>query len=212
MWQMDDITPDALAMLEDVEGGESLDALAAALIKLAVCVSVTSLDRESIRRAIADCRVVGGDTPQIQEIIALVSGLGMHALMVSAPMLLTEKETAEHPLDAKQQALFDRYVGKSTYWAEFEREVPGFLGALLRISPEGFAAFFDYCAVPWATRFVPAITKELAAMACDAAPTHRFGPGFRLHLRNAKKLGAGRLMILQALAIASAAPAHNGVA
>jgi alkylhydroperoxidase/carboxymuconolactone decarboxylase family protein YurZ len=212
MWHLDDITPLALSMLEDVEEGASLDAFSAAMIKLAVSVSVTSLNPDCIRLAIAECRTAGCDIAQIQEVIALVSGLGMHALMVSATMLVTEDEKLAPPLDTKRQALWDRYVGTTAYWDEFDREVPGFLLALLRVSPEGFAGFFEYCAIPWATRLVPALTKELAAMACDASPTHRFGPGFRLHLRNAKKLGAGRQMILQALAIARSAPAHDGVA
>jgi alkylhydroperoxidase/carboxymuconolactone decarboxylase family protein YurZ len=52
--------------------------------------------------------------------------------------------------------------------------------------------------------------KELAAIACDAAPSHRFRPGFRVHLKNAIKLGLGRIAIFQALDIAAAAPAHPG--
>jgi alkylhydroperoxidase/carboxymuconolactone decarboxylase family protein YurZ len=55
------------------------------------------------------------------------------------------------------------------------------------------------------------VTKELIAMAVDATPTHRFAPGFRLHLANALQLGASRGEVEHSLDIAAAAPAHSGV-
>jgi alkylhydroperoxidase/carboxymuconolactone decarboxylase family protein YurZ len=57
---------------------------------------------------------------------------------------------------------------------------------------------------------VRARTKELVALACDASPTHRFRPGFRVHLKNAILLGVGRRAIEQTLDIAAAAPGHGG--
>jgi hypothetical protein len=113
------------------------------------------------------------------------------------------------PLDA---GLWQRTVGADRYWAGVETELPGFLEALLRLSPAAFQGFVAYCAIPWSTRHVGALTKELVAMACDATPAHRFGPGFRLHLKNALKLGAGRAAVLATLRIAAAAPEHEGVA
>ncbi|MCY1311013.1 hypothetical protein D9M70_612650 [compost metagenome] len=93
-----------------------------------------------------------------------------------------------------------------------EQQVPGFLDALLRQSPEAFEAFFKYCAVPWKTAALRAYLKELISLAVDAAPSHRFMPGLRLHLANAVQLGVGRKAILQALAIAADAPLHRGIA
>jgi hypothetical protein len=81
---------------------------------------------------------------------------------------------------------------------------------MLLLSTDQFIAFFEYCAVPWKSRQVRAKVKELTAMACDATPAHRFLPGFRLHLANAVALGAGRLAIEEAMAIAAAAPQHQG--
>ena len=115
------------------------------------------------------------------------------------------------PLDEARAALHARFVGDDAYWDRMEREVPGFLDALLRFSPEAFEAFFNYCALPWKSRALRALTKELISIAVDASPTHRYLPGFRLHLGNAIALGAGRKAILQALDIAAAAPPHRGV-
>ncbi|OHT18237.1 carboxymuconolactone decarboxylase family protein [Edaphosphingomonas haloaromaticamans] len=210
MFGLKDIEAEADRLLRDVPDGPELDPLARALITLAVRVSVVSLRTDEIGEAIATARAAGATTEQIQEIINLVSGLGVHSLMVSAVLVLNG-EGAPSPLDAEQQELWARHVGDDPYWKVFDAELPGFLEALLRISPAAFRGFFDYCAIPWATRHVRAVTKELAAMACDANPGHRFGPGFRLHLRNAIKLGAGRKAVLESLRIAAAAPEHIGV-
>ena len=200
----------AKAAIADAPQGEPLDALTEALVTLGVRTSVTCL--AGIEPAVAAARAAGATPAQMQEVIALVSALGVHSLMVSAPVILAAAGTAGDPLTSEQQALWSRHVGDDPYWRAFEAEVPGFLDALLRTAPALFEGFFAYCAIPWTTRHVPALTKELVAIACDVCPTHRFGPGLRLHIRNALKLGAGRTAILETLAIAATATEHLGVA
>jgi len=206
------IALDATASIQD---GEPLDPLTVEFIALGVRASVTTLDRRATERAIEQALAKGATIAQVQEVIALVSGLGVHSLMISTASLLSRakqrhlKEAVE-PLDERRQALWQRYVGDDPYWLGFEREVPGFVEALLRLSPDGFVAFFDYCAVPWKSGSVRARNKELIAMACDATPSHRFLPGFKVHLRNALGLGVGRAAILETLDIAGAAPLHEG--
>jgi alkylhydroperoxidase/carboxymuconolactone decarboxylase family protein YurZ len=158
---------------------------------------------------------VGASVAQIQEIIALVSGLGVHSLMVSSVAVLEEATRRgladrDAPLGPEQQRLWAKHVGSDPFWTEFSAELPGFLDAMLRLSPDIFVGFFDYCAIPWRSGAVSARVKELAALACDASPNHRFRPGFRVHLKNAIKLGVGRAAIFQALEIAAAAPEHSG--
>ena len=207
----------AEAELVNVAEGDNLDALSRALIDLAVKASVTALDVRALDEAMSSALDTGASPTQIQEIISLASGLGVHSLMVSARRLAelaAERgdPLLKEPLDADRQALWDRYIGDDPYWVAFERDVPGFLDALIRLSPVQFRAFHDYCAVPWKSGSVRALTKELAALATDATPTHRYMPGFRMHLRNALKLGAGQRAIRETLAIAAAAPEHRGVA
>jgi alkylhydroperoxidase/carboxymuconolactone decarboxylase family protein YurZ len=195
--------------------GSGLDSQAHALIALGVAVSVTSLDRKAIGTTIAAALDVGASVAQVEEIIALVSGLGVHSLMVSQAQLLATAQArglldAPAPLSPEAEALWQRHVGDDPFWDGFEQENPGFLQAMLRLSPDLFRAFFAYCAVPWKSGTVRAKIKELAAMACDAAPGHRFAPGFRLHLANAIALGATRAEVFDALDIAAAAPEHRG--
>jgi alkylhydroperoxidase/carboxymuconolactone decarboxylase family protein YurZ len=211
MFSLDDVQAEAAALLEGVEDGASLDARARALITLAVNVSVTSLNPDDVEHAIETCLDQGIEAQAIQEIIALVSGLGVHSLMEGSRRLALRLGAVDQPLDVARQALWDRRVGDDPYWAAMEAETPGFLKGLIALSPEGFDAFFDYCAVPWKTRWVRAVTKELAAMACDGTRSHRYRAGLRLHLRNALKLGAGRAAVLEALELAATAPPHRGL-
>lgn len=210
-----DLRAEAEALTAKLPAGEPLDQQAAALITLAVAVSVTALDRSAIDAAIAQAFDAGASIAQVQEIIALVSGLGVHSLMVSAAAVLDEAgrrglADPQAPFDPERQLLWQQHVGDDPFWTAFSEEVPGFLDAMLRLSPDIFAGFFTYCAIPWQSGTVRAWVKELGAIACDAAPSHRFRPGFRVHLANAIKLGVGRTAIMQALDIAAAAPQHRG--
>ena len=195
--------------------GESLEPLERALIELGVAVSVTSLDRSAIDQAIVAALKAGANAGQLQEIVSLVSGLGVHSLMASATAIVRAAadrgQDFSQPLDMTQQCLWNLYVGDDAYWTEFDKVVPGFLDALVRLSPDQFEAFFIYCAVPWKSGSVRARTKELAALACDATPAHRFLPGFLLHLDNAIAVGVGRRAIMETLEIAASAPPHQGM-
>jgi alkylhydroperoxidase/carboxymuconolactone decarboxylase family protein YurZ len=209
-----DLQQIAADLLIGVADGDPLDGLTATMVSFGLAASVTALDRVAMEATLERALAAGASIPQLQEIVSLVSGLGVHSLMGTATSLQRQAQAtgavSDGPLDEREQALWDRYVGADPFWAGFEAELPGFLEAMLRLSSDQFVAFFDYCAVPWKSGTVRARCKELVAMACDATPTHRFLPGFRLHLRNAIALGVGRRAILDTLALAAAAPVHRG--
>ncbi|WP_312858028.1 carboxymuconolactone decarboxylase family protein [Pseudonocardia pini] len=212
----EDVRGEALALLQAVPEGEPLDPVATALITLAVHASVTTLDRDGTDRAMRVALDAGATPAQVHETLVVVSGLGVHTLMEGsahlAAILRERGDTSlDAPLDADRATLRTRMQGDDPYWTDFEREVPGFLDALLRQSPEAYQAFFAYTAVPWRTGAVRGLVKELMSMASDATPTHRYLPGMRMHLANALRLGAGRATVLHALDIAAAAPAHRGI-
>lgn len=206
----------ALALLDGVPEGDGLEPAEAALIGLAVRASVSTLDSPGIEAHVRLALDAGATAAQVHETIVVVSGLGVHSLMEGsrrvAAVLRERGVNLDAPLDDARAALRQRREGDDPYWTGFEREVPGFLDALLRLSPEAYEAFFDYCAVPWRTGALRARVKELISLASDATPTHRYLPGLRLHLTNAVRLGAGRAAVLATLDIAAAAPAHPGVA
>jgi alkylhydroperoxidase/carboxymuconolactone decarboxylase family protein YurZ len=211
-----DIRAEVVRRLDSAEDGESLDDQTAALIAMAVRASVTVLDMDGTREYAREALNLGATPDQLHEALVLVSGLGVHTLMegtrcLAEVMRLREHPELDAPLDERRARLWGSYVGEDRYWSTFEAEVPGFLDSLLRLSPEAFEAFFIYCAVPWKTGTLPAVTKELISLAADATPSHRYLPGLRLHVGNAVGLGVGRAAILQTLDIAAAAPSHRGV-
>lgn len=203
-----------MRLLDGAPSGASLEPAVAELIAFAVRMSVTTLDTPAAQVFAERALALGATSGQLHEALLLVSGLGVHTLFLGTPLVnqLAPAPVVSLSFDAERQALWDQWVGSDRYWEAFERAVPGFLVNLLQASPQGFDAFFRYCAVPWQSAQLPALTKELLAMACDATPTHRYLPGMRLHLANARKLGAGSHAVLQALDIAAAAPPHPGVA
>lgn len=204
----------AETLLEPVPDGPDLDGLSAALIRLAVHASVCTLDPAGIDDATCRALDAGATPQQVQETLVLVSALGVHTLMEGTRRLsaiLRERGTPAAPIDEERAGLRSRLQGDDPYWGDFDREIPGFLDALLEHSPDAYQAFFAYCALPWRSGTVRGRLKELIAMACDATPTHRYLPGVRLHLTNAVRLDAGRIAVRRALDIAAAAPSHPGV-
>ncbi|MFE5700017.1 carboxymuconolactone decarboxylase family protein [Rhodococcus koreensis] len=210
-----DLRDFAERLLGDVHEGPPLDEVTRVLIQIAVRAAVTAMDVDGTGRFIDEALDLGIDAAQIQEALTLVSGLGVHTLFESSRQLADAVQRRAGgetvPLDEARRALWDRYVGTDPYWQRMETELPGFLDALLRMSPEAFEAFFGYCAVPWTTRALRGVTKELISLAVDSTPTHRYLPGFALHLKNALDLGAGSGAIREVIELSAAAPSHRGV-
>mgnify|MGYP000346574677 CR=1 FL=1 len=89
-----DLRAEADAMTAKLPDGEPLDEQAAALVALALAVSVTSLDRGAVSVSIHAAMEAGATVAQVQEVIALVSGLGVHSLMASSVAVLGEAAAA----------------------------------------------------------------------------------------------------------------------
>ncbi|WP_323039986.1 hypothetical protein [Gemmobacter sp.] len=211
-----DLRAEAMDRLSGVAEGDGLSPADSALIRLGLALSPTCLHQPAIAAAAADALALGVKGPTLHEVAVLVSALGVHSLMTASAPLAALREAAGDPVlsapdTPEQAALRDCRIGGDRYWRRFESRVPGFLDALLRQSPAAFDGFFDYCALPWKDRTMGAVQMELISLAVDACPTHRFRPGFRLHLDNALRLGVGRKAILATLELAAAAPLHEGV-
>jgi alkylhydroperoxidase/carboxymuconolactone decarboxylase family protein YurZ len=213
---VEEIQQEAVKMLAEVQDGEDLDEQTQALIGLGVRAAVTTMDVEGTRLWAGRALDLGASPEQVHEVLALVSGLGVHTFFEGSRQLMglladRGDPLAAEPADNPRRELWDRYVGTDAYWARLEGEIPGFLDALNRLSPHAFEAFFQYCSLPRKTKALRSLTKELISIAADASPTHRYLPGMRLHVLNALDLGAGRLAILRALSIAAESPEHHGV-
>ena len=203
------------AVPADAPLGPPLRDRLAALIALGCAASATTLDRAGMRVAAERALAAGATAEEVHETVVLVSAVGVHALHEGSRVvagLLRERGDARLTGSAGPRA--DALLAPlraDPYWQRLEEELPGFLDALARLSPEAFEAFRDYCAVPWRTGVIPAKEKELIYLAVDATPTHRYLPGLRLHVRNALDRGASRAEIEGALAVAAVAGPAWGI-
>ena len=152
----------ALIAEAGVDDGEPLFAVDRALIQLGLACALPSLNKAASGRAIATALELGATTQQIQEIVSLMAGLGVHSLMLTASLITNEAGMTESDgaiaFTAEEQQIWDARVGNDLFWNRMEDELPGFLRSMLKLSPVQFEAFFDFCAVPWKTRTVSART------------------------------------------------------
>lgn len=200
--------------LADAPVGRPLTPVVRAMVEYAVRAAVTTLDLPGARSAAERALDEGATAAQLQEVLTLTSGLGVHTLMEGEPLLADLLDRRGEPLDEPDEdrvRLRERLLGSAPFWDALEREVPGFLDALLRLSPVAFEGFVAYGALPARTHELPSVVRELISVALDALPNHRYLPGLRLHLAQAIRLGAGRAEILEAVAVAAAAPEPPGV-
>lgn len=209
----DEIDEAVAALLEGVEDGPDLDEKQIHLLDVALHSSAMALDAQGARSSMERALEAGLTRDEIQEVITLVSGMGVHAFFESCRALaeLSEPEGGWGPFDEERQRIWDEHIASTRYWATMQEELPGFLESLLWLSPQAFEAFIAYVGLPFRSKLVPILTKELIGMVADACPAHVYLPGMRMHLRNAIRLGAGRLAIEHAMRIAAASPAMVGV-
>ena len=158
----------------DSPDGPPLTERLAALVTLGCAASPTALDRDGMRAAAERALAAGATPDEVHEAVVLVSALGVHALHEGSrvvaevlrkrgdPRLMGEPDECAEALLAPLRA--DRY------WQRLDEEMPGFLDALARLSPDAFAAFRDFCAVPWRSGVLRAKEKELIYLAVDATP------------------------------------------
>ncbi|KAI5926255.1 AhpD-like protein [Camillea tinctor] len=188
------------------------------LISLAVSSAATHLYAPGIR-AHASAALAAGATPaEVLEVIALTSTLGIHACNIGVPILVEvlrerggkeggEKEDiTTAPYDEQQEALKQEFTEKRGYWH-------GFWEDFLRLDPEFFAAYLEFSGLPW-TRdggqgALEPKMKELVYCAFDAAATHLYVPGLKLHMRNALGYGATPQEILEVLELATLLSLHT---
>ncbi|KAF4635235.1 hypothetical protein G7Y89_g2876 [Cudoniella acicularis] len=106
-------------------------------------------------------------------------------------------ERKEDGREAEREVLKERFTRKRGYWHAFWEE-------FLLLDPEFFEAYSDFSSVPWEVGGVlePKV-KELIYCAFDAAATHLYQPGLKLHMKNAIKYGATPEEIMEVLEIAT---------
>ncbi|KAL1845654.1 hypothetical protein Plec18170_009641 [Paecilomyces lecythidis] len=190
------------------------------LVSIAVDSASTHLYVPGIQEHITSALKEGATVAEVVEVIECSSTLGIHACNIGVPILMevlreegiyASHPTAGAPLDARREKLKAEFTAKRGYWH-------GFWEDFLRLDPEFFEAYLDFSSVPWVkdvngegkcTGALEPKTKELIYCAFDAAATHLYKPGLKLHMRNAIRHGATPEEIMEVLEIAALLSIHT---
>ena len=151
---------------------------------------------------------LGATGPEIMEVIELTAAVGIHATNVGAPLLLEVlneeglREPGPFVLDARREELRAEFIKVRGYWhASWD--------PVIQIDPDFFEAYLNFSAVPWKNPVLQPKIKELIYCAFDAATTHLYEPGLKLHIRNAIGYGATQEEIMEVLELASLMGGHG---
>lgn len=195
-------------MAEPEEGKRGLPAKDAALVRVALSSSPTLLWEPGMKRDIEAALDVGATRDELVETVLIAMILGMHTFTDALPILRDAlaargEDILAEPMDEESSALWRKRVGDGKYWEAFEASFPKFLETLLRLSPEGFEAFFEVSSLPWKSGQLSARLKELMYIAIDASTTHLHHEGLRFHIQNALSIGATKEEIAEVILLAA---------
>jgi alkylhydroperoxidase/carboxymuconolactone decarboxylase family protein YurZ len=110
--------------------------------------------------------------------------------------------TQKEELDERRKALKERFIKERGYWSELWDDV-------LKLDPDFFEAYLNFSAIPWRKGVLPPKIKEFIYIAIDAATTHLYTPGLRVHIRNALKYGATVEEIMEVFELVSVLGIHT---
>jgi alkylhydroperoxidase/carboxymuconolactone decarboxylase family protein YurZ len=180
-----------------------------AFIGIAASAAATHLYQPGIAQHLRVAIAHGATRQELTEVLELISTVGIHASNVGVPVLLEVLEeeglrNGPEPLDARREALKSSFIENRGYWhSSWE--------GLLELDPELFDAYVEFSSVPWRTGVLPPLVKELMYCAFDAAATHLYVPGLKLHMRNALKYGATKEQLMEMLEIVSVIGIHGAL-
>jgi alkylhydroperoxidase/carboxymuconolactone decarboxylase family protein YurZ len=184
-----------------------LDDKVKAFVSITACAAATHLYAPGIRQHLRAAVAFGATREELTEVLELASTVGIHASNVGVPVLLEVLDEeglrdGAAPLDERRERLKQSFVENRGYWhASWE--------GLLELDPELFEAYVEFSSVPWRTGVLEPKVKELMYCAFDAAATHLYVPGLKLHMRNAIRYGASAQEIMEVLEIVSVIGIHG---
>ncbi|KAJ9601969.1 hypothetical protein H2200_013528 [Cladophialophora chaetospira] len=184
------------------------------LMSIAVDAAATHLYVPGVRKHI-DAALKEGATPaEIIEVIELTGTLGIHACNIGIPLLVEvmkeegiydKHPTAGKPFDEQREKLKADFTKNRGYWHVFWED-------FLALDPEFFEAYLNFSSVPWVKHgggILEPKVKELVYCAFDAAATHLYVPGLKLHMKNVLKYGGTPEEIVEVLEIATQLSLHT---
>jgi alkylhydroperoxidase/carboxymuconolactone decarboxylase family protein YurZ len=178
-------------------------------IYIAIDTSTTHLHRQGTRVHMQNAIRYGATQQELMEVLQLTSVLGVHTMTMGLPALVEAMrklgrgdEIADQPLTPRQEKMKADWIETRGFWAE----LPEYM---LRFSPDFFEAYVEFSSVPWKHGTLEPKVRELIYVAIDAATTHLYEPGTRIHMENALRHGATPAEIVEVLALVSVLGVHT---
>jgi alkylhydroperoxidase/carboxymuconolactone decarboxylase family protein YurZ len=112
------------------------------------------------------------------------------------------KTRSGRDLTRRQRKLRERFKKERNYWSQIWE-------TLLREDPDFFEHFLNFSSHPFIRGSLPPKVKELVLIAVNAATTHLYEPGLRIHIANALKAGATKEEILEVFELVSLIGMHS---
>lgn len=188
------------------EGG--LEPKVRELLYVAIDASTTHLYDPGTRIHMRNAIRYGATREELMEVMELTSVLGVHSCTLGVPILLEEMQATgkggpvpDGKLTPKQEELKAEFTKLRGYWS------PVWDG-ILQMSPDFFEAYLGFSGVPWKNGPLEPKVKEFIYIAIDAATTHLYAPGVRIHVRNALNYGATGAEIMEIFELISVLGIH----
>lgn len=178
-------------------------------IFIAVAASPTHIHVPGIKAHIQAALALGATAAEITEVIGLTTLLGIHTVTLGAPILLElmEEEGIKNSTgadDSERQRIKDNFIRQRGFWTDTWNPI-------LDLDPHFFEAYVEFSALPSKTNVLNPKDRELITCAFDAATTHLYARGTKIHMRNALKLGATPGEIMEMLELTMLMGIHGVV-
>jgi alkylhydroperoxidase/carboxymuconolactone decarboxylase family protein YurZ len=176
-----------------------------ALILLSLDATSSQLEPARLPQRVADARAEGATDREIVAVLQLTSLIGCHSVSVGAPILhdvLLERgdTTAETVLTPEQEEVVRRFETGGPW----PRTMSDRLRSVMLADTEYFARMQDYInQAHSATDVMSHRMMHLVCIAIDAAPTHLYEKGLRIHIAEALEQGATSDEIAEVLQLAA---------
>ncbi|KAI9743692.1 MAG: hypothetical protein M1818_003008, partial [Claussenomyces sp. TS43310] len=171
-------------------------------IYIAVAACTTHIHAPGIRAHVKAAFAAGATADEIMEVVGLTYLVGIHTVTLGAPLLLELmaeegiQGAGAFQIDEERQRIKDSFIKRRGFWTDT-------WNPLLQLDPNFFEAYVDFSSLPAKTGVLEPKVRELVTCAFDAATTHLYGRGTKIHMRNALKLGATPGEIMEMLEITS---------
>ena len=178
-----------------------------ALVGLAASAAATHMYVPGVRRQVRAAIEAGASREELAEVLALTATLGIHACNIGVPLLLevleeTGARTGPEPLSERQEELKADFTRDRGYWHSF-------WDGILELDPDLFEGYLNFSAFPWREGVLEPKMKEFIYCAFDAAATHLYVPGLRMHMKNALGYGATKEELMEVLEVVSLIGMHG---